>query len=55
LQVEVRVLAHKRIVDELADALGLCVGALAEVEIVGRAFDEEGEGVGGVVAGVAGR
>ncbi len=46
LEVEVRVFADERIVDEIADALGLSVGALAEVEVVGGGLDEESEGVG---------
>ncbi len=46
LEVEVLVLVDESVVDERADALGLGVGALAQVEVVGRAFDEEADGVG---------
>ena len=46
LEVEMFVLADEGVVDGCADALGLGVGALAEVEVVGGAFDDEaGEGV----------
>jgi hypothetical protein len=40
LEVEVVVAVDERVVEEGADALGLGVGALAEVEVVGAAFDE---------------
>ena len=37
-----RVFADEGVVDEGADALGLGVGALAEVKVVGGGFYEEG-------------
>jgi hypothetical protein len=47
LEVEVVVFADEGVVDELAYTLGLGVGALAEVEVVGGGFYEEGQGIGG--------
>jgi hypothetical protein len=41
LQIEVLILAHQRVVDQLAHALGLRISPLSKVEIVRRAFDEE--------------
>ena len=41
LQIEVLVFADEWIVDELADALGLRVRTLAEVEVVRRGLDQE--------------
>ncbi len=41
LQIEVFVLPHQRVIDQRADALALGIGALAKIEIVGRAFNDE--------------
>jgi hypothetical protein len=45
LEVKVVILSDKRIVDEFAYAFGLSVGALAEIEVVGGGFDEEGKSI----------